>query len=784
MATPTPSSSSKYPASLHHTQPHQETTPGSLGNHPSTSAFSPAPPRSVAHSPAGPSYLAKKSPANYAFATGSVPNSGSAAMVFQHPTGSSMPSNPSIGGLGAIGLGSGGSQMLNFDSPSAAAALGLNLQHIPGLEGVGGHMGRAGGAGDEDERRRRMEAILGLIGSRPGRVGPESVESLARRTGLECLWEEGADDLRTLSMAGTGVLIDVDFKRSSVTRVSLSFPTSPDSLTTLAPKAARILHRELAPPTPGLMTRSLNTSLGPFSEHLERLARLDKLSSPPQFNCFEAIAGMHASLERIFAWEKQKVKEESKGASEDEAVELEVLCKRSGRPRMHAENRIGLSLEYWTQRRLVPPPPRKRNRDGSIKEDPGHAANAASAQAEDTESDDVDSAPGAKRIWSAVIECEPSPAEFYTSARVSYDWVSPKVVVTPEDELFDTPSAQQSPILDWQEPAPTFLSDPSGGGTNNDDLMGLNGGGGGKLPDVRFVARLEPPVIVPLPVAYEIYNTVGVQIPQESFRATTFDGLLVGEQKEPSVAGSGEVRHLTRERKLPTASGEKGGDEPTAREHAYSLYVPKQDYGRAIEEIPFSHPRHLFAILPILRQYVAMSNIIHNTLSPSTTTKADDSAKDQSPLLESKDELAALLADSNEANARPHTSSAESTRSPLRIDITLCTQPSPRISIVFPRPTGLAPSMITFDIAAHGTLRIIEQNLLSKPRDIPSSSSTIGPSDENDQEMKDAANQQSSPNAQTGKRKELTVTDLERTIDVAEDLGLFVEFIRRRIDPS
>ena len=362
-----------------------------------------------------------------------------------------------------------------------------------------------------------------------------------------------------------------------MTNVAISFLKSPEAPTVPAPKAAEILLRELKPPK-GLSP--INTSLTPFAAHLERLARLDKLSSPG-LNCFEAISGVYASLTRLFDWEKRKVKESAKDMDQ-EAVQVEVLCKRSGRPVMHARKRVGLSLEYWMRRRFVSSKPRSsRPVNGTVP--PIDSTAARELSPDEDESD----------IWAAVIECEHSPAGLYPSVRISEDWLSEKVEKAPEeqDELF---GAGSGPIIDWLEPAPTLLSDPG------PDAMAVDSGqqNMGKLPDVRFVARMEPPVVVPLPVAYEIYNAVGIQIPQESLRATTFDGLLL--ENSETAGQEAEIREIRRERTL-VVHDETGHAEE--RRHRYTLYVPKQDYGRVIEEIPFSHPRQLVAILPVSRPF-------------------------------------------------------------------------------------------------------------------------------------------------------------------------------------
>ncbi|KAI9847260.1 MAG: hypothetical protein M1838_000955, partial [Thelocarpon superellum] len=403
---------------------HQEMTPGSFANH--LAAFSPLPnaTRSVAQSPA---YFSKKSPA--------------AAIALQHHfTGGSSNSG------GALG----------FDSPSAAA-LGIHL-HLPGLDGITSSNVR----GDEDERRRRIESILDMLRTRPGRVSEESVERLAKRTGLEYLWEGPAGGPRMLSIAGSGVLIDIDFKLGAVSKVGISFLKSPEAPTVPAPRAAAILLRELQPP-PGVS--AINATLTPFAGHLERLARLDKLSSPG-LNCFEAIAGVHASLARVNEWEKRKLRE-SRGGDDDEQIEREVLCKRSGRPVMHARRRVGLSLEYWMQRRLVAP--KEHRRDDVVGATSSNRGGATVAENSTADEESV--------LWAAVIECEHSPAGIYPSVRVSEDWVSAPVEKVPEQS--DMFQVTEGPVIDWLEPSPTLLSESGA------DAMAVDSGAGsiGKLPD-------------------------------------------------------------------------------------------------------------------------------------------------------------------------------------------------------------------------------------------------------------------------------------------------------------
>ena len=363
--------------------------------------------------------------------------------------------------------------------------------------------------------------------------------------------------------------------------MSLSFPETKGLTTTLAHAAAKILQRDLTPP-PG--ASPINSSLSPFSDNLERLFKLDKLSVLPGLNCFEAISGVYTSLKRIFECEKRKLREAriengymDDGIRGEEVLDREVMCKKSGRPRMHAGRRVGLRLDYWMERRHV--------HSKGYKTAPGATADPSATgvgPASDSESGD------GQQIWSAIIECESSPAELYSSVRVSDNWVSEKAVGSQsQDDLF---GSSAEPTIEWLDPGPTYL--PQG------DSMDIGNAPEslGKPPDVRFVARLEPPVVLPLDAAVSIYGAVGAAIPEHSIMPTTYDGLLLPTEPSEDQRPLGEPRELSKERTLYVR--DENGD-MVERRHGYNLYVEKRAFGRLVEEIPFSHPRQLIDILPV-----------------------------------------------------------------------------------------------------------------------------------------------------------------------------------------
>ena len=378
-----------------------------------------------------------------------------------------------------------------------------------------------------------------------------------------------------------------------MTAVNLSFPRSPEPVTATVPLAARILKRDLTPPTG---VASINTSLARFGENLERLARLDKLSVQPDLDCYAAIAGIYTSLKKLFDYEKRKVQEGwagerhgGKAFSDEEYAEREVLCKKSGRPVMHGDRTVGLRLEYWMERRLVPSTPRKDQDGDTTMTSNGEATSHA------------DHAAGHPTIWSLVVECEASPAELYPPVRVSDQWLSDNIEQEP-----DMLSTMNTPLITWQEPLPTLISDTTGD-------LGMQGDAAllGKQPNVRFVARLEPPVVVPLPVALQLFNAVGFPSGSDE-NVPIFDELVLPRKDFEDVGLEGDVREIKTERVV--SAYEKDGSLTKAL-HQYNLCVQKRDYGKVIDEIPFSHPRQLVEILPV-------SPCLQRSIS--TTTTADN----------------------------------------------------------------------------------------------------------------------------------------------------------------
>ena len=284
-------------------------TPFSGGHHP---AFSPHGPRSVGPSP----QQFKKSPANSNTVSG-YPSAGA-----NHPSTSS------------FGVG--------YDSPSAAMALGgvPGLAEL-GLDGMGVAALGNSGRGDEDDRRRKLQNVLDILKANKGRLSEAGIERLARRIGLESLWEDqmgSGGSMRTLVIAGSALALEVNFSNNVVKKVSLSFPGSPDIVSRHTEKAGEILLRDLQfAPNESPLTKMLDR----FAANLERLATLDKLSVIPGLNCHEAIAGIYESLEKLHKWEVARLKEQGDMDGKDEDyITRTAMCTKSGTPIMHTRDRV------------------------------------------------------------------------------------------------------------------------------------------------------------------------------------------------------------------------------------------------------------------------------------------------------------------------------------------------------------------------------------------------------------------------------------------------------------
>ena len=144
--------------------------------------------------------------------------------------------------------------------------MGIGLSPLGGGHAGSNGLGVVEAQDKEEVRKKKMEDILGIVGTRWGRVSRDGLKRAAERVGLECLWEEGREGRGTLSIAKLGVLIDVEFSFEEVVGVTLEYLTSGSEVGKSAAAGAEVLKKNL----------TTHEDIGPimldaFVDNLERL---------------------------------------------------------------------------------------------------------------------------------------------------------------------------------------------------------------------------------------------------------------------------------------------------------------------------------------------------------------------------------------------------------------------------------------------------------------------------------------------------------------------------------
>lgn len=561
--------------------------------------------------------------------------------------------------------GQPGNPPLNFDSPSAAAALGglgldINLDNIS----VGGLIGGPNRS-DEDDRKKRMDAVIAALWAfDTGRVSNDGLERLALHLGLECLWESagpGSDNDKVLIIAGRTMGVEVSIKNHVVYHASLTYNEPLPSLDRHVEKASAILFKDLAL---GPGESQLTKKLSKFRVNLERLATLDRLSITPGLSCHEAVVGIWESLEKLHRWDVERLREDAalSGKSE-ESLRVLALCSRHGCPLMHARGHIGLTIDYLKQY---------------------HAFNSTTVEGEKGQT------------WGILVDCAPSNGMNYTPVRVSSDWLGPSIVkANPTDH--EVMSAT-GPILDWLEP-PNILLPPteeikSEGGMESTTTLAAP-----KPPDVVFMATFNPPVVVTHGIAMELYK---ISAYNPSLSSSTFDNLLFptteGANYDPS-----EPRVIPFTQTVPVFIDDP--KKPVLKAHKNTLLVDKPVYGQVITHVPISHPKDLIHMFPMLRQYAFLSLLLTNSFKP----------RKGIPLVPESD-----TGNTSTSSMRTTASGADNAVSQerneilperLKVDMVLSAHPIPRIQLVFPFRQSAA--MVNLEIQLNGKVHIVSDNIFS-----------------------------------------------------------------------
>lgn len=523
-----------------------------------------------------------------------------------------------------------------------------------------------------------------------GRLSEAGIERLARRLGLECLWEAhmgSGGSMRTLIIAGSAMALDIDFANNVVKKVALSFPESSVIVTRHAERAGAVLLRDLTTkPTESVMTKMLDQ----FAANLERLAQLDKLSVLPGLNCHEAIAGIYESLEKLHRWEVNRLQESDAITGKDQTtLEKTALCTKSGKPLMHARDRLGLSLDYWQEKWRIQ---NRRKLDHP-------------------------------RIWAILVECAPlTEVTLCTPLKVSQNWISEDIQKAnpAAEELFLVPD--DGPVLDWLDPESTILPAEA----SKSEAMEATGDSGPKFPEVILMAKFDPPVVIPYNLAVQIYNSTNATI--DMYQTSTFDGIMFpvnpGDTVEP-----GEARTINKNVTVPIFDKDR---KKATRNHVNTLMMEKIDYGRTLSELPFSHPRQLVAMLPALRQYAFLSTLLLRSFGNGEKSVTERVSPDKQK--SNRDSFGTFMLQCTGGDSND-----------LIVDVSLTTQPHPRLVLVFPFKKRTAN--IIFEIKPNGIVDVTSQNILGEQ----------------------------------GGEGGLTSGDLGRMLEITEDLGIWIEYVIRRL---
>lgn len=665
--------------------------------------------------------------------------------------------------------------MLSYDSP---AVLNMLNDASSGLGGVGMGISMSGlgmsslgmsasglGRADEAERSRRLQTILATVGAKPGRVSEEGLLALCKSLGIP--YEKHPDEAGTWSLLiGDEAVCDVTFHNDEIIKVNLQAGLDEERPELhFGARGSQILLKSLQPP-PG--QSKINVTLEPFAESLQKLLTMDKLGAPQNggVSCYNAIAGVYTSWRKLFEHEKKAdlATRELDDRYRNYKAEREVLCKKSGRPRLNDGTCLGLSIEYWMHRRhIMPEGISTQSEKGKEKMDVDSTA----------ESEDYEAEHGT--VFALTVECESSPSTLYIPIRITNDWIGDDIE-KPADANDANASLDNillnTPSINWLDPKPTYLEPPA----PNDDAMNLDSTAG-RLPNIRFVAKFNPPLVVPLAVHMQLSQIVGIEPRTEDFRATTFVGLALRPgEVDPGMSGTtGESTHEIRCSRSVVVMDSEGKE--TERHHDMSLYVPKMEYSRTLESLPFSHPKQIVEILPVLRQYAAATSLLRECFFEKPQKTSQSQNLGATPL------------------SPPLTPDSKNTENTLQVDINLSyTPPSPRITLHIRHPSILdlartdsnqpldvqavllnllnstssyrPPLSLTLDVHANGELVLSEQNLIRVPE--------LQVSNAEGKESVDV-------DMERAEEVEERVKRLARGLDVCGDLGVWGEWLRREV---
>ena len=686
-------------------------------------------------------------------------------------------------GMGMMGISPnlGMGLMAAFTSPAALAGLDIGTPSLLEAAAGGGQpmglslsdLGVSSKRNEDDDRRNKLEGVLGrLLGKRKrtngdysssgmGRVCDEGVRRTGRWAGFDVEVEakyEGKEfeGERPIIVAGrSAVLIDVSFKSNLPKSIEVSFSSEQEEVSAHQKLAADVLMGNLTP-KPGMA--AISTKLDLFAANLEALSRLDKFSTP-QLNCVEAVTGVYTGLKRLYDHEKEAAQSlfDSKTRNREEKIEDEIACKKSGRPGMHTHDRIGLSLDYWKGQASS-----STRSASTVKSEPDD-------NAMETDNKDTNAQPSSKETYSLELTVEPNDANTYPSLRNSLSWISERIIKPQQESSDPADILSTKPFIDWLDPEPTLIKLE-----NDNDTMEVDGSANRKPPTARFVARLHPPLVMPYTTAMQVLQSVDLTtMPPPS--PESYDSMLLG-TPPPSLDGIQHPVTCTKKVLALTESSDKDIN------HNNTLYVPRPEYAFKLEEIPFSHPRQIIALLPILRQWACIGSLLKSSFSkPDTSSHTSgpvpNAAGDFSKATKKPGISSLFHAPSSSPNGRLNLDDAGMDET--NIDMTLSTTlPNPSLSMIFPLhdlsadnesfPGGRSIASINVEVLPDAEIMVSGQDVFDTQQE--------------DSSMKD----EGFPSAGHGGNSAVQekIIRLGRGLMAAGDIGVWIEWLRRQAEQT
>jgi hypothetical protein len=558
--------------------------------------------------------------------------------------------NGTLSGLTGLGVDLLGTPGAMTNTPSGLnMGMGMGMNMASTMSELGLSLTVSGGhkRNEDEDRRGKMRKILKKIGRPRGRISEEGICRVGRRVGfandidgedLKEMERLGKVGNRAVTIAGETVFVEVDMKNHVPREVTTGLQLKGDNLSEMAAKAGEVLFESLKD----------TDNLAAFAKGVDWIAKIDGLGAG-KVNGFEALGGIYGSLRRLFNEEVRIVEEN--GTTGRGNAEMLVMCKRSGKPVQHERGALGISLDYWQESRAA----LSRNANGTEMDIDSNGPHAAATTS--------------PSLHSLHIDLERCPPEMYTPIRIAFEWLPEKLTLDP------------AVPIPWQDPDATFLSSdgPDESMADNDlpnDQQKL-------LPSLRFLAKLDPPVVLPWQTATALLTTFGAVMPQAFPTPPLLQQLLI----PASVLGSvGNETHKT-------VFVQRGPEPEAEAEHVYRLHVAKAEYGFRIDDLPFAHPRQLVENLPLLRQWGCFGALVQDVFASAATSSPPG-----------------VQGDSNrsrfafQTNVKPH-EAAKGTES-LSVDVALAYTPSPKLSLAFPTLDGAKSIAVKLAVGLNGEISV------------------------------------------------------------------------------